>query len=201
MGPANPSMKRKAEKQRLKYKKGKKAPWQGFKKRTRDEEQTVETNKMPEYEEGEILFKPQKRRKEREVRVNPDIMWSLTTKHEGVSEETLLAICEGVMRLSKETGEEGDSLEELQKSLPSVDPELIRKVVASIMDFPPESNLGKRERESTSANNQHALLENEVPDPDPATLTELTQALDETSMVTTPKKGSAEELQFINKKD
>ena len=106
------------------------------------------------------------------------------------------------MRLSKDTGEEkGDSLEELQKGLPTVDPALIREVVTSIMDFPPESNLGKRERETAFANNQCALLDSEVPDTDPATLSILTQDPNDASMVTTPKKGSAEELQFINKND
>ena len=198
VGPANPSMRRKREKQRLKFKKGKKAPWQGFKKRQRGDEQEVETNAMPEYEEGELLFKPQKRRKEREIRVNPDIMWALTTKHKGVSEEKLLAICEGVMRLSKDTGEAtGDSLDELQKGLPNIDPELVREVVTSIMDLPPNSNLGKRERDTS---NPYALLELES-ETDPATLTELTQEPTNTSMMTTPKKGSLEELQFINKDD
>ena len=67
------------------------------------------------------------------------------------------------MRLSK-TEEKGDSLVELQKCLPTIDPVVIQEVVTSIMDFPRESNLGKRkpeqplDRESTSANNQCALL-------------------------------------------
>ena len=112
---------------------------------------------MPEYEEGELLFNFPKRRKEREVRVSPDVLWALTTKHKETSEEALQQICEGVMRLSKDSTEEiGDNLAELQKSLPTIDPELIRAVVSSIMDFPPESNLGTRERDSS---NPYALLE------------------------------------------
>jgi hypothetical protein len=116
----------------------------------------------------------------------------------------LIAICEGVMRLSKEAGERGDSLEVLQKALPTIDPELVKDVVTSIMDFPPESNLGKRERDtsstSTSTNNMYTLLPSEEPVLNLA-LSHLTQDSDETRMLTTPKKGSAEELQFINKND
>ena len=119
-------------------------------------------------------------------------------KHKGTSEEVLQQICEGVMRLSKESTETGDNLAELQKNLPTIDPELIRAVVSSIMDFPPESNLGKRERDTST--NPYALLESE-PETDPATLSELTQESTDTSMMTTPKKGSVEELQFINKDD
>ena len=104
------------------------------------------------------------------------------------------------MRLSKETGEKSDSLEVLQKALPTIDPELIKEVVTSIMDFPPESNLGKRERDTTSSNNMHTLLQNEEPEPELA-LSHLTQASDETLMITTPKKGSAEELSYVNKND
>ena len=154
---------------------------------------------MPEYEEGELLFQFPKRRKEkeREVRVSPDVLWALTTKHKGTSEEVLQQICEGVLRLSKGGTDSGDSLAELQSSLPTIDPELVREVVKSIMDFPPESNLGKRERDTSS--NPYALLEE--PETDPATLSELTQASSDTSMMTTPKKGSAEETQFINKDD
>ena len=153
---------------------------------------------MPEYEEGELLFQFPKRRKEkeREVRVSPDVLWALTTKHKGTSEEILQQICEGVLRLSKGGTDSGDSLAELQSSLPTIDPELVREVVKSIMDFPPESNLGKRERDPS---NPYALLEET--ETDPATLSELTQASPETSMITTPKKGSAEEIQFINKTD
>jgi hypothetical protein len=199
VGPANPSMRRQRQKEKLKFKKGKRMPWQGFKKRARGEEQEEEL-KMPEYKEREALFKPQKRRKEREVRVNADVLYSLQTKHTQASEATLIAICEGVMRLSKEAGERGDSLEVLQKALPTIDPELVKDVVTSIMDFPPESNLGKRERDTTSTNNMYTLLQNEEPEPELA-LSHLTQASDENLMITTPKKGSVEEIQFINKND
>ena len=68
-------MRRRREKARMKFKKGKKAPWRGFKKRTREAE--PEVDKLPEHEEGEVLFKFPKRRKEREVLVNHEVIWAL----------------------------------------------------------------------------------------------------------------------------